>query len=342
MQYDMHYYGTYTLAATAGFSNEEAEIIACSAQFVDDNSFHDWIIAHDGGGIQGIPTAHHPLESGIRMAMPHSGHNECRLIWVPFHFLPSGAGSSFEERMITLPNSRIAKDMMVHFSSNTESPIALYSLGIASHVFMDTFAHYGFSGIQSDRNSIKSDTLKIDTGHSQSIREYIEEKAVQFSSIFGSEAKLGHGAVFTYPDRGYLKYSFQYENGEISERDNTKTYLYGASELYKHFVKACANKPIFKWNEIEQGIKDILQKEATAEERVGFWLDSIENGVFKGVQLPKKYEPDTWNQKLQFSINKKVHSDFLLEQPCLFLKAAHRHRSYVLEDLLPKNGISLV
>ena len=37
MQKDMHYYGTYTLARTAGITPEVAEIIATASQFVDDN-----------------------------------------------------------------------------------------------------------------------------------------------------------------------------------------------------------------------------------------------------------------------------------------------------------------
>ena len=38
MQKDFHYYVTYALAKTAGFSPEESEIIAYSSQLVDDNN----------------------------------------------------------------------------------------------------------------------------------------------------------------------------------------------------------------------------------------------------------------------------------------------------------------
>ena len=38
MQYDMHYYGTYAMAAAAGIPKNDAEIIAYAAQYVDDQN----------------------------------------------------------------------------------------------------------------------------------------------------------------------------------------------------------------------------------------------------------------------------------------------------------------
>ncbi len=36
MQIDMHYYGVYALARVVGIRPEEAKLIACSSQFVDE------------------------------------------------------------------------------------------------------------------------------------------------------------------------------------------------------------------------------------------------------------------------------------------------------------------
>ena len=44
MQYDMHYYGTYAMAAAAGIPKRDAESIATAAQFVDDQNFQRWAI----------------------------------------------------------------------------------------------------------------------------------------------------------------------------------------------------------------------------------------------------------------------------------------------------------
>jgi hypothetical protein len=42
MQYDMHYYATYAMAAAASIPKADAEVIATSAQFVDDQNITAW------------------------------------------------------------------------------------------------------------------------------------------------------------------------------------------------------------------------------------------------------------------------------------------------------------
>lgn len=92
MQYDMHYYGTYAMAAAAGIPKDDAEIIANAAQFVDDQNFERWAIAQSGEGIFGIPTAHHPIEAGLRVGARAENKDDSRMVWLsvalvrPFHY----------------------------------------------------------------------------------------------------------------------------------------------------------------------------------------------------------------------------------------------------------------
>ena len=59
MQLDMHYYGTYAMARTAGLSPKICNIIATSSQYVDDNAARSHIEFEDGGRIDSQATAHH-------------------------------------------------------------------------------------------------------------------------------------------------------------------------------------------------------------------------------------------------------------------------------------------
>ncbi len=59
MQLDMHYYGTYAMARTAGLKPGICKTIATAAQFVDDNAAKSNIEFQDGGRIDAQATAHH-------------------------------------------------------------------------------------------------------------------------------------------------------------------------------------------------------------------------------------------------------------------------------------------
>ena len=63
MQLDMHYYGTYALALAAGLTPEAAQIVATSAEFVDDNTARDHVEFQNGPHIDKEATAHHTVDS---------------------------------------------------------------------------------------------------------------------------------------------------------------------------------------------------------------------------------------------------------------------------------------
>ncbi len=56
MQKDMHYYGTYAMARAAGLSATACQIIATSAEFVDDNAEKRTVEFGDGGRLDFVPT----------------------------------------------------------------------------------------------------------------------------------------------------------------------------------------------------------------------------------------------------------------------------------------------
>ena len=282
MQKDMHYYGTYVIARTAGLKPKDARVIAYSAQFVDDSTHINSEIHKDGGMLYGVATAHHSLQvaekyflHNIIEKIKHKkiGNIEQRRIWIPFHFYPGNEGNTFSEKLICRKNSPLVNEMFDNYINHIkkECPFILQLIGIASHVYMDTFSHYGFSGKSSRENKVHSNSFKFKTQekkHQQLLldfnkkykREYITENwrnkshlisllnsiskykipflhelihgGISYLAEIGSGA-LGHGAVATLPDQPYLEWEFSYEKGDkVSKRNNPQTYLEGCENLH--------------------------------------------------------------------------------------------------------------
>ena len=232
MQTDMHYYGTYAMARAAGLSEEDCYRVAYSAQFVDDNAAGECIEFDDGARIDTEATAHHPVDlKNVGQFDPE----DQRKVWVPFHFLPGNVGAEYSERLRCVKDSPAAQEMIQNHADHVGKEFGLYLLGIAAHVYADTFSHYGFSGISSAVNKVHQDSIEL-RDIDAPIREYIEGKAVRF---FEKEAAridenpfkqlykfilrqfdllqadlaelggaLGHGPVATYPDRPFLTWQF--------------------------------------------------------------------------------------------------------------------------------------
>ena len=146
VQEDMHYYGTYAMARAAGLSVQDSKVIAYSAQFVDDSTESDSEVHEDGGMFETIATAHTNKEA---IANAVADHLEQRKVWVPFHFFPGGEGDSLSEKLICRKDSELAQKMVrnhLQHAMSEGNQYGLELLGIMSHVYEDTFSHYGFRG----------------------------------------------------------------------------------------------------------------------------------------------------------------------------------------------------
>ena len=231
MQLDMHYYATYAMARAAGIEPDDARIIATSAQFVDDNIAQSYVEFRDGSRIDQEATAHHPINLSNR------DDRDQRRVWVPFHFIPGNVGDGYTERLKCRMDSLIVRELRDHHLTYADRGFALHLLGIAAHVYADTFSHYGFSGVSSRGNRVDNSSFRFheevedadDTTASLSpeMRRYVAEKADRFFKGRGDHGglltnvkswlaenlsgALGHGSVATLPDRPYLVWSFDYE-----------------------------------------------------------------------------------------------------------------------------------
>src|SRR5689334_16413260 len=155
MQTDMHYYGTYAMARASGLHPTAAQVIANAAEYVDDSDYVQTQLA-DQAYFEAGPTAHHPVNKENLDIIDQ------RRIWVPFHFPPGDEGTTYEEKLICRKDSAIARELIERYVGLENLGFNIELMGIAAHVYADTFSHYGFSGISSDLNQVDADSIKLD------------------------------------------------------------------------------------------------------------------------------------------------------------------------------------
>jgi hypothetical protein len=349
MQEDMHFYGVYALARSAGINAETARIIAYASQFVDDAIFDEEIILPDQRAILPTMTSHKPID--YQNTIPGDQWR----VWVPFHFLPGNQSESgtFIEKMVCRKDSYPARRMLRNAVDPRNNRHWPYLIGIAAHVYADTFAHFGFIGIAHPWNRVKSESIVASNFHSASILQYIKAKFEDFKTRFASDfaemIPVGHGPVATYPDRPYLKWRFEYEDGSHdpadTDRDNVSHFLEGCKGLYDFFYEYSRRNPYVQdsinprgWDSISRNVERILGRAAPREERIRSWKEAISSGQFCHVtEVDRKirYDPDLWKPR-EARGRSGENSD-----PHRFFRAAWSHRNYVLHELLPEIGLLL-
>lgn len=342
----MHFYGIYALARAAGVKPDAAHIIATASQFVDDAIDDEAIVLSNQNAVVPTMTSHKPLDWQNSLA------GDQWKVWVPFHFLPGNepANGSFTEKMVCRKNSEPARRMLKNALSLANQPVGLVMAGIACHVYADTFAHYGFIGLQRDWNRVRNDTVEINV-RSKKIIAYIEAKFEDFKArLIGSAGEVmpvGHAAVATYPDRPYLAWRYAYENGQVVKRNNQADYLEACEELFAFFCRFCQANSRHgkaqpdKWNSIKAQVKKILAREADKKTRIKAWKKAINNGdLFSPTAKDKAIQYD---ERLFKSARISYYfADYGKVDDCqgyLFHQAAWKHRNFVLHELLPDYGI---
>lgn len=345
----MHYYGTYAMACAAGILPAASQVIATSAQYVDDSDvFQEQLI--DGLYIEAAATAHHPIDKN------NVDHVDQCKIWVPFHFLPGNEGGTLAEKLICRMDSPLAREMVNHNLTFSQSEFALELMGITAHVYADTFSHYGFSGISSSLNKVKAESIQLNVEEPNTL-QYIINKFGDFKDkyIAGNIADfvaLGHGSVGTYPDRPYLNWNFEYEDDRTSgTRENKQTFLESCRQLHRVFTEFVQQKPellvtnmLREFHDIEKRVSEVLATEGSMDERINAWQHAVTNGHL--FDNPNRNPIPEYNSA-SFDDDRKLLPTFkrdAVESTSIFqfLNAAKTHRDFVLDVLLPKHELSVI
>jgi len=160
---EFHYYTVYYLAQQAGFSDDDAFMLAYSSQYLD-NALISYEVKHPGGVYETLVTHHFGFwDKGQEWD-----------VWIPFHFYPAGPGHDAPSRkdgaenpFDVQPNSARAKRMLVSALGSRD----LYRVGIALHTYADTWAHQNFSGRNEPWNRIDANSPLPPVGHAQAMRD---------------------------------------------------------------------------------------------------------------------------------------------------------------------------
>lgn len=367
MQEDMHYYGTYAMARAAGLQVRDAKIVATAAQYVDDSTDEDDDEHQDGGMFQVIATSHRDSESIVDAKFHHLKQ---RSVWVPFHFFPGNEGKTLSERLVCVKDGKLAQEMVanhIRHATLVKDEYGLALMGIMSHVYADTFSHYGFSGVSSRNNAIDGKSFKFDV-KDKSVLAYINTKFDKFLAKYtpsfiirnwrkfvseGAEdavGALGHGGVGTYPDRPFLNWRFNYElsNRASDWRHNSEDYLEGCEKLHAalgaYARSAGITKGAVSFDSIKDKVKNILGLESDMPGRIEAWKNAIRNNELFAAEENEAldYSKDVWKlQKEKFKY--LACSDEIAKSEIYrFHQAAIYHRDYTLKQLLPRYGIVVV
>ncbi|RZB29821.1 MAG: hypothetical protein SRB1_02101 [Desulfobacteraceae bacterium Eth-SRB1] len=366
MQIDIHYYATYAMARLAGIRPDAAKTIATASQYVDD-AIEENIQHHENGSkLVPIVTAH-----SLREIIDNRDVNDQPFVWLPFHFFPGNEGTDFTERLICRKDSPLINELIDHYLDLHDRPFALELIGLAAHVYADTFSHAGFSGVSSRRNKV--DAGSITPGNATApTATYLERKMGSFFSKFGLEGglwtnirrtiisdtaetasgALGHGAVATLPDLPYLEWSFEYEqSSEISERNNPRAFLEACEKLHKLFQRFASRGTAHddgtsgvNFGTVEERVKDILSFQNGKTERSEKWRTAFTNGqlgIKPGEEIPP-YDHAPWDKQRDHFPAMDKPEKIAASNVYHFYQAASLHRHYILRELMPKHELVVV
>lgn len=367
MQKDFHYDVVYALAQLTGFNQEEAYKIAYSSQYVDDAIHYGIIKFMNGAMYARISSAHSNFD-----LYNNTNIIKNQFVWVPFHFLPGncnlpreqGNDRDYVDRLICYANSYISREMVVTCLKQKGTLSALHRLGITLHVYADTWAHQGFAGIITDKNRIQNlNYTDTSTGIIKFHQDIIKEMEDVLHQSINYYLPLGHAAALSYPDLPYLnEWSFDYQDdrGTVN-RNNTEIFIEAADHIYKIlqlFKQGIIPDDLETMFDIVVGLseekKEYLARAfqnftGNTEQRHENWIREINSNSFSGVQeIPAYHDTgenswkslalgsDFWEQTIEYP------QDFINSDWKLFHDALQLHRTYILNELLPKYNICAI
>jgi hypothetical protein len=372
VQIDFHHGVTYCMARLAGFSHSDADIVAYCAQYVDDASNEGLVHFKDGISLFfRISSAHKMLD--YRNFEELANHR----VWIPFHFLPGNGGlpagqepngpdtNPLVNKIICRPNSYVAQEMVSECILRQNRPYGLHRLGVVMHVYVDTWAHQGFAGINHPINKathLVDEQGNPDETQQHHIDEFFDKSLLdQLVDTVSNRAMsrmmpLGHGAVLSYPDRPFLRWGYTNGLGQKVERDNPTDFLEAAEWMYRWMYRYRLGKPDAQVPDLLPEDKTLIDKmfrtitETDKNKRHQQWLESIRAGEFSFGPADPSYIPkgkgswkhqalgtdqaiDTGHERYPFE------PQFLDSHWKLFHDALNAHRFFVIHELLPKYGL---
>lgn len=353
MQIDGHHTFTYVAARGAGYPHDQAALIAHAAQYVDDATNAGYVCFDNGALYFRIASAHKMLDYRNFEAL--ANHHS----WIPFHFLPGNGGEpagqdpdgSFIQKLICRPDSPVARDMLRACFRSRHEPHFHHRLGIALHIYADTWSHQGFAGVRHDVNDVRdleaenvADQLHV----TDELKSFFVDKALP----------LGHGPALSLPDRPYLKWQYTNGLGERVVRDNPADFLAAIDQLcraLRAFRAGDESMDLAGYPGLPEADRAVAKTlietvRGSGDERHRRWLEAIADGAFSfGAATPSYLAKGVGSWKYQALSQDKAedtgdevfpyHADFLHSDWKHFHDALQATRFDIVNRILPRYGI---
>ncbi|MBW2278299.1 MAG: hypothetical protein JRF63_12455 [Deltaproteobacteria bacterium] len=152
MDIEFHYWITAIVANRAGFDADQTRIIAYSSQFVDDNDIRLSVV--DRSTKEAV---HNYISQTMDITKPVQ---ELMRIYPLFHFVPGEPDAESARRrdgkmhiLTTTPDSENANHLLDE-ALKSAPDCRHYRIGIASHAYVDSWAHQNFVGWFDDFNGM--------------------------------------------------------------------------------------------------------------------------------------------------------------------------------------------
>ena len=217
MDVEFHYYITGIIAHRAGFTEEEASIIAYSSQFVDDNDVILNVKNRKTGEIYS-----NYISQTMDITKPRM---ELMRIYPIFHYVPGDPVDVSARRkdgkmhiLNTTPDNDIAKNMLSGAFKSSQD-VRLYRIGIATHAYVDTWAHQNFAGLKDSFNG----------------------------DVFNPIPNIGHAEAKHHPD--WVGHSW--DDGRLvrSDVNNNLRFISAAKRLFEKYTEYLGSEA--SWSELE-------------------------------------------------------------------------------------------
>ena len=278
MDIEFHYYMTYLISAYAGMAPKDAQKVAYSSQYVDDNDMICEVDKDKGSSYRNY------ISQTMNILKPK---DKLFRIYPLFHFIPGDPKAKTAWRkdgkmhwLNTTPNSKNANQIMDEALASGD----LYRIGIATHSYVDTWAHQNFIGYYDEFNSMQT-------------------------ALGAISPNIGHADAGHNPDEPALVWR---DPRLIEERiDNRARFLDAAKHLYAKLVKhvdvkrtqasiGAGKRKLVK--DLDQAIGDRDQENAYRKERIERYQELALQPAYGATDLPI-YDADVW---FEAAVNENV------------------------------------
>jgi len=187
MNIEFHYYALHYISRCAGFPESEASILSGSSQLVDECTAPWEIKGINQSSLTQVTQNYVFWDEGV-----------ADTIYRPFHFMPGDQALASSRRrdgkaglFATTEDSSLSREVLIHALKSRN----LFRIGIALHVYADTWAHQNFSGDSEPQNALEAGSLLPAAGHLQALKSPDNPRLVWTDPRLKEEYRIVDNAV---------------------------------------------------------------------------------------------------------------------------------------------------